>query len=103
VADHLLDVALPSQVLGHVRVLLGLPLVYDFDGDLGEGRAGGREGERGGENVRRVVGRCCGRKGVWTLSVGEALILSVLHADRLEERGEREEGREEGRKEGRVQ
>lgn len=27
VADHLLDVALPPQVLGHIRILLGLPLV----------------------------------------------------------------------------
>lgn len=27
VADHLLDVALPAQVLSHIRVFLGLPLV----------------------------------------------------------------------------
>lgn len=27
VADHLLDVTLPPQVLGHIRILLGLPLV----------------------------------------------------------------------------
>lgn len=27
VADHLLDVALPPKVLGHVRIFLGLPLV----------------------------------------------------------------------------
>lgn len=27
VADHLLDVTLPPQVLGHIRILLGLPFV----------------------------------------------------------------------------
>lgn len=36
VADHLLDVALPPQVLGHIRVLLGLPLVDHLHRHLGE-------------------------------------------------------------------
>lgn len=34
VADHLLYVALPSQVLCHIRVLLGLPFVDHLHSDL---------------------------------------------------------------------
>lgn len=45
VADHLLDVALPPQVLGHIRVLLGLPLVDHLHRHLEKLREEGRKKE----------------------------------------------------------
>lgn len=59
VADHLLDVALPPQVLGHVRVLLGLPLVYHLDCHLERVR------QDGGKRVR------------WTFALDKALTLRL--------------------------